>query len=180
MNYAGKDATPGFDPIHPSDILKILPPSAYIGDVDPKSIVKEAPTKGTFIDLSISSNVEDEQLNNPNSSPDNEEKAVPVGVKPGTQLKAQEKRVKPPLAHMLNLLDFEGVAKLVMKKEAWDYYSSGSDDEITLRENHAAFQRIWLRPRVMVNVDKIDMRCTLLGAPSSFPVYITGDILDYL
>lgn len=40
---------------------------------------------------------------------------------------------KPALSEMLNLLDFENVAKRVMKKEAWAYYSSGADDEITLR-----------------------------------------------
>src|SRR5690606_13043204 len=37
-------------------------------------------------------------------------------------------------------------------------YSSGADDEITLRENHAAFQRLWFKPRVLVNVAKIDLR----------------------
>lgn len=47
---------------------------------------------------------------------------------------------KPPLDHLLNIFDFEAVAQNVMKKEGWDYYSSGADDEITLRENHAAFQ----------------------------------------
>lgn len=43
---------------------------------------------------------------------------------------------------MINIYDFEGVARKVMTKEAWDYYSSGADDEVTLRENHAAFQRV--------------------------------------
>jgi L-lactate dehydrogenase (cytochrome) len=42
------------------------------------------------------------------------------------------------------------VARKTMAKQAWDYYSSGADDEITLRENHGAFQRIWFRPRVLV------------------------------
>jgi hypothetical protein len=58
---------------------------------------------------------------------------------------------------MLNVYDFEMVARVSMKKEGWDYYSSGADDEITLRENHAAYQRVWLRPRVLVNVTDIDM-----------------------
>lgn len=40
---------------------------------------------------------------------------------------------KPGLGEILNLLDFEAVARRVMKKEAWAYYSSGADDEITLR-----------------------------------------------
>jgi hypothetical protein len=45
--------------------------------------------------------------------------------------------VKPPLAAMLNLFDLEYVASRVMSAEGWGYYSSGADDEITLRENHA-------------------------------------------
>eukprot|EP00437_Effrenium_voratum_P020766 CAMPEP_0181446794 /NCGR_PEP_ID=MMETSP1110-20121109/26293_1 /TAXON_ID=174948 /ORGANISM="Symbiodinium sp., Strain CCMP421" /LENGTH=62 /DNA_ID=CAMNT_0023570893 /DNA_START=40 /DNA_END=225 /DNA_ORIENTATION=- len=48
---------------------------------------------------------------------------------------------KPPLAAMLNSFDFESVAREVMEPQAWGYYSSGGDDEITLRDNHLAFQR---------------------------------------
>lgn len=36
----------------------------------------------------------------------------------------------PSLAACYNLLDFEAVARQVMKKTAWAYYSSGADDEI--------------------------------------------------
>jgi L-lactate dehydrogenase (cytochrome) len=41
-------------------------------------------------------------------------------------------RVKrmPSLAACYNLMDFEAVARQVMKKTAWAYYSSGADDEI--------------------------------------------------
>jgi L-lactate dehydrogenase (cytochrome) len=36
----------------------------------------------------------------------------------------------PILEQCYNLMDFEAVAKGVMKKTAWAYYSSGADDEI--------------------------------------------------
>lgn len=36
----------------------------------------------------------------------------------------------PILEQCYNLMDFEAVAKRVMKKTAWAYYSSGADDEI--------------------------------------------------
>lgn len=36
----------------------------------------------------------------------------------------------PPLEQCYNLMDFESVARKVMKKTAWAYYSSGADDEI--------------------------------------------------
>lgn len=86
----------------------------------------------------------------------------------------------PPLERMLNLYDFEPVAEAKMTKEGWAYYSSGADDEITLRENKAAFQRIWLRPRVMVNVKDVDISTSVLGYKCSFPVYITATALGKL
>jgi len=87
---------------------------------------------------------------------------------------------KPPLSHLLNVYDFEVIARKTMKKEAWDYYSSGADDEITLRENHTAFQRLWLRPRVLVNVRNIDTRAKMLGYDTSLPLYITATALAKL
>ena len=35
----------------------------------------------------------------------------------------------------------QAIAKLVMPDKGWAYYSSAADDEITLRENHAAYHR---------------------------------------
>jgi isopentenyl diphosphate isomerase/L-lactate dehydrogenase-like FMN-dependent dehydrogenase len=37
--------------------------------------------------------------------------------------------------------DFENYAKEFLPKNAWDYYSSGANEEITLRENRCAFNR---------------------------------------
>lgn len=44
----------------------------------------------------------------------------------------RQERIKrmPPLAACYNLMDFETVARQVMKRTAWAYYSSGADDEI--------------------------------------------------
>lgn len=41
---------------------------------------------------------------------------------------------KPLLSQCYNLLDFEAVARRVMKKTAWGYYSSASDDEIVRKK----------------------------------------------
>lgn len=44
----------------------------------------------------------------------------------------RQKRIEsmPILDQCYNLMDFEAVARTVMKKTAWAYYSSGADDEI--------------------------------------------------
>merc|ERR550537_997551 len=93
---------------------------------------------------------------------------------------AVEEFVKPPLAAMLNTFDFESVARETMEPQAWGYYSSGGDDEITLRDNHMAFQRITMRPRILVNVRDIDMTTSFLGASSSLPLYFTATALGKL
>lgn len=47
------------------------------------------------------------------------------------ELERQERFAqKPLLSQCYNLLDFEAVARRVMKKTAWGYYSSAADDEI--------------------------------------------------
>ncbi|KXX80283.1 Cytochrome b2, mitochondrial [Madurella mycetomatis] len=86
----------------------------------------------------------------------------------------------PLLEQCYNLLDFEAVARRVMKKTAWGYYSSAADDEITLRENHSAFHRIWFRPRILVDVEKVDFSTTMLGTPVSIPFYVTATALGKL
>ncbi|KZF21225.1 hypothetical protein L228DRAFT_212491 [Xylona heveae TC161] len=94
----------------------------------------------------------------------------------------RQKRIerKPILEQCYNLMDFEGVARTVMKKTAWAYYSSGADDEITLRENHSAYHKIWFRPRILVDVEKIDLSTTMLGTKVDIPFYVTATALGKL
>ncbi|KAA8650265.1 hypothetical protein EYZ11_003826 [Aspergillus tanneri] len=94
----------------------------------------------------------------------------------------RQERVKrmPPLEACYNLLDFETVARSVMKKKAWAYYSSGADDEITMRENHSAFHKIWFRPRILIDVENVDFSTTMLGSNVSIPIYITATALGKL
>lgn len=86
----------------------------------------------------------------------------------------------PSVEQCYNMMDFEAVAKNVMKKSAWAYYSSGADDEITMRENHAAFHKIWFRPRILVDVEKVDFTTTMLGTKVDIPFYVTATALGKL
>lgn len=52
--------------------------------------------------------------------------------------------------------------------------------QITMRENRAAYQRLWFRPRVLRNVGKIDFSTTMLGTKTSMPLYITATALGKL
>jgi FMN-dependent dehydrogenase len=73
----------------------------------------------------------------------------------------------------LNLNDFQRAAKKILSKELYEYVSSGTGDEQTLQENQLAFQRYFLRPRVMRSVGKVSTGTTLLGHNVSMPVFIS-------
>ncbi|HEX6544973.1 MAG TPA: alpha-hydroxy acid oxidase, partial [Bryobacteraceae bacterium] len=70
----------------------------------------------------------------------------------------------------ITLSDFEAAAREKLPPMIWDYFSGGAQDEITLRENRAAYDRIPLHYRVMRGVANRDLTATVLGQAVSFPV----------
>jgi len=72
----------------------------------------------------------------------------------------------------INLFDLEASAREKLSREAYDYYASGAHDEVTLRENRAAFDRLSLAYRVLVDVSRRDMAATVLGQPVAMPVLV--------
>ncbi|POR33091.1 2-hydroxy-acid oxidase [Tolypocladium paradoxum] len=51
-----------------------------------------------------------------------------------------------------------------------DYFNEGAMDLVTLRDNQEAYNRYKIMPRVLVNVDNIDMSCTIFGTKVAFPL----------
>ncbi|KAL6233147.1 hypothetical protein BDW75DRAFT_216025 [Aspergillus navahoensis] len=49
-----------------------------------------------------------------------------------------------------------------------------------MRENHQAFQKIWFRPRILVDVENVDSSTTMLGTKCSIPFYVTATALGKL
>lgn len=72
----------------------------------------------------------------------------------------------------LNLFELEKLAKEELPQSAYDYYAGGAGDEFTLRENRAAFERIQIHPRVLVDVSWRDLSTTLFGQPIALPVLV--------
>lgn len=72
----------------------------------------------------------------------------------------------------INLAEYEPLARDRVQKSHWDYYQSGANDEVTLRENILAFQRIRLRPRMLVDISAVEMRTTILGSEVSAPILV--------
>ena len=72
----------------------------------------------------------------------------------------------------LNLGELEERARAVLSQMAYGYYASGANDEVTLRENRTAYERIALLPRTLVDVSARAMDTTVLGQPVSMPILI--------
>ncbi|KAG8834835.1 Cytochrome b2, mitochondrial precursor [Serendipita sp. 400] len=79
----------------------------------------------------------------------------------------------PPVAAMVNLYDFEEIAKKVLSNTAWAYYSSAAEDEASHANNLNSFKRYWFRPRVMRAVADIDMKTSILGIDTALPIFVS-------
>nr|VDC93619.1 unnamed protein product [Brassica oleracea] len=71
-----------------------------------------------------------------------------------------------------NVIEYEAIAKEKLPKMVYDYYASGAEDQWTLKENRNAFARILFRPRILIDVSKIDMTTTVLGFKISMPIMV--------
>lgn len=89
---------------------------------------------------------------------------VPVDSKPGE---------KPPLDSLISTLDFEEVASKTLDPKAWAFYSSAATDLITKGMNAACYDQMILRPRVMVDVEKVSTKQKILGCDSGVPFYFS-------
>lgn len=72
----------------------------------------------------------------------------------------------------INVADFERVAAEKLDAGTLGYFAGGAGDELTLRDNVAAWSRWRLRPRVLVDVSEVSTSIELLGGPLSMPVLV--------
>ena len=73
---------------------------------------------------------------------------------------------------LASLYDYEHAAKAKLSLPAWEYFNSGSADEITLRRNREALDKLQLKPRVLVDVSHVDTSCTVLGYKLAHPILL--------
>jgi isopentenyl diphosphate isomerase/L-lactate dehydrogenase-like FMN-dependent dehydrogenase len=72
----------------------------------------------------------------------------------------------------LNVWDYEQRFEQTLDAGAFGYFTGGADDEVTLRDNVAAFRRWRLRPRMLVDVSAAAIDTTVLGEPVSMPLLV--------
>lgn len=71
-----------------------------------------------------------------------------------------------------DLMKFEPLARRRLSQMAYDYVRSGGADEITMRENRLAFERLRLSPRLLTDVSQLDTRISLFGAELEHPIML--------
>jgi 4-hydroxymandelate oxidase len=76
------------------------------------------------------------------------------------------------LDRYLSLFDFEAGAEKRISHGAWARISGGAADELTLRWNHEAYEHIRLKPRILVDVSKLDTRIRMFDQDFPFPILL--------
>jgi isopentenyl diphosphate isomerase/L-lactate dehydrogenase-like FMN-dependent dehydrogenase len=74
--------------------------------------------------------------------------------------------------------DFERLAEARLESGAFGYYAGGAGDERVLAGNVAAWERLRLRPRVLVDVSDVTTATTVLGTPVSMPLLVAPAALQ--
>ncbi len=74
------------------------------------------------------------------------------------------------MKHVTCIADLREMAERKVPRAFFDYADSGSYAEETLRANRADLERVKLRQRVLIDVDKRDLSTTIVGQKASLPL----------
>jgi 4-hydroxymandelate oxidase len=80
----------------------------------------------------------------------------------------------PTANQVLNVADFEALARARLPPAHFGYIATGVDDDRTVFLNHDAFSHIEIRSRRFVDVSKLDTRCSVLGSLWKQPIYFSA------
>jgi (S)-mandelate dehydrogenase len=82
------------------------------------------------------------------------------------------------LSRAVNIEDLRVLAKRRLPRAIFDFFDGGAEDEVTLRGNRAAFERVRLLPKVLVDVSRVQTATEIFGKEAALPLAIapTGGI----
>lgn len=72
----------------------------------------------------------------------------------------------------ITVADYEPLARERTDPAAWDYQAGGAGDEVSLADSRTAWDRIRLRPRVMVDVAERDLSTAAFGVDLRHPIVV--------
>jgi len=76
------------------------------------------------------------------------------------------------LARALSIADLRAIARRRLPQSVFDFIDGGAEDETTLADNRAAFERVRLVPRVLQDVSAPDLRCDIVGTSAAAPLLV--------
>jgi isopentenyl diphosphate isomerase/L-lactate dehydrogenase-like FMN-dependent dehydrogenase len=76
------------------------------------------------------------------------------------------------ISDWINTADAEGEGLEKLEQGPRDYFAGGAGDELTLRENVAAWGHWRLRPRVLNDVGEVSTAAEVLGGPVAMPILV--------
>jgi L-lactate dehydrogenase (cytochrome) len=79
-----------------------------------------------------------------------------------------------------NFHDFRELARRRLPSPIFDYIDGGADDEVTLRQNTASFERCDLVPNILRGVETLDISVRVMGQKLAMPVYCSPTALQRL
>jgi (S)-mandelate dehydrogenase len=71
-----------------------------------------------------------------------------------------------------NIFDLREAARRRLPRGVFEFFDRGTEDEVALANNRAAFERIKLKHRALVDMSDRTMATTLFGKPASMPMAI--------
>ncbi|HEY0800939.1 MAG TPA: alpha-hydroxy acid oxidase [Steroidobacteraceae bacterium] len=86
-------------------------------------------------------------------------------------------RPPPPITavdQVLNVMDFEALAREALPPAHFGYLATGVDDDRTVARNHDAFSHYEIRARRFVDVSHIDMSRSVFGVSWASPIYFSA------
>src|SRR5882672_1486656 len=96
---------------------------------------------------------------------------VRTGVTPGDLSKVEcRPNYMSDVAQAISIEDLRRIAKRRLPRAVFDFFDGGAEDEVTMRGNRAAFERVRLLPRVLVDVSAVDLKTELLGKTANLPL----------
>ncbi|KAL1297509.1 hypothetical protein AAFC00_005027 [Neodothiora populina] len=80
----------------------------------------------------------------------------------------------------ITVAEIQGIAKHKLPSNVYNYYACGADEEKALARNQAMFDRLLIRPRVMMDVSHIDTSVSVFGRHYPCPIAFAPSAMQKL
>ncbi|TKA70345.1 hypothetical protein B0A55_07418 [Friedmanniomyces simplex] len=141
LKQAGADASTEYAKYHSPEVVNDLPPGSCLGDLDPSTTTA---------------------LNTP--------KGLDRGEVQDATAQSDDGQV-PHVTLCVRASDFEAAAKATLPNKSWIYASSSANSGQSLQGNLDDWSRVTFRPRVLRNVETVEVGTRILGNSSPLPFY---------